>query len=174
MKKIFLNILVLGIFGGSIIVFATNTIETSIFIPITNEEIDQRIVHEKKDFEKKVKNENNNKTNDLIVEQIQIQSSNEIERENEDKERKVVNIINKYYPNELKNIINDIEKESNKIYYNSIPKSEKKLYYLIVDIIASKKDLSNDEKETLKEYLQERASNAKGDSKLQTAIESVL
>lgn len=38
----------------------------------------------------------------------------------------------------------------------------------------NKIERENEEKETLKEYLQERSGNVKGDSKLQTAIDSVL
>lgn len=178
MKKIFLTILVIGFFLAPVIVFATSNDGTPIFVPLTNEEINQIILKDKKDFEEKENKKDDNSNNDLIVDQKQINSLNkeinEIQKENEDNERKVVNIINKYYSNELKKIIADIEKESDRIYYNSIPESEKKLYYLIVDIIVSKKDLSNDEKEILKDYLQERVGNAKGDLKLQTAIDSVL
>lgn len=93
---------------------------------------------------------------------------------NEEKERKITNIINKFYPNEFAEIESEIKAKNINSDTHSVAANspEMKLYTLILDIIEFEK-LTEEESSLLKEFMNSQYSNAEGNLTIQERIEKL-
>lgn len=161
-----------------IVVFSIKKFEQPNFdinIAEENEKENQRLLEEKKEFEKNPQNVKE------ITDSSKISKSEEIEydesqQEINKKEEKIKSIMNRYYEKEFKRILEDINKENTglvDIKSDSIPKAEAELYDLIMKVL-EEKELTENEAEVLKDFLNIQQENIKKDNKLKVRFEKIL
>ena len=114
-------------------------------------------------------NSNNNGDDELI------NKLEESQKESDEKMYKILEIINRYYEEKCTNIINLMQENSSKMSANELYQQPyaKEFFELVIDIIKNK-DISENEKNLLKEFLQSQYTLYKNDSEMKAKFDEVL
>ena len=114
-------------------------------------------------------NSNNNGDDELI------NKLEESQKESDEKMYKILEIINRYYEEKCTNIINLMQENSSKMSANELYQQPyaKEFFELVIDIIKNK-DISENEKNLLKEFLQSQYTSYKNDSEMKAKFDEVL
>jgi len=95
----------------------------------------------------------------------------------EDKDEKRADIIRRYYPNELEQALKDVENDEDvgMVEINSSPLKnyERNIYDMFLKVL-EKENITNEESELLKEYIEDNMYNIKKDEALRARAEKVL
>lgn len=156
-----------------IIVIASNKISIPIYVPPSDEEVQELLISRKKQFLSDF-------ANGLIetpltyssLSSSEIESMKKSQAKLKEREDLIISTINKFYPNQLSSILQKISNEDI-VYYNSASEAQKELYRLVLDVI-SNKDLIEDEKNILKGFLDSMYSNINDDVELQACFDNVI
>ena len=176
-KKILLIIVIIGIIllAIPVIITANNIIRIPVDIGYYDEEeeranklIEKEIMMNELKSNLDLYSESTTTTNST-QESINVQN---VEKDNEE-ENEVRQIINKFYKKELDEIISKIEKQEGISDNKSISNAEIELYNLILDII-NNKNISNEEKDILKEVLKDNLYKIRNNGVLNEKVNSVL
>ncbi len=99
----------------------------------------------------------------------------ESQKESEEKMNKILEIMNRYYEEKCTNILNLMQENSDKMSGNELYQQPyaKELFKLIIDVIKNK-DISENEKNLLKEFLQSQYTSYKNDSEMKAKFDEVL
>ena len=99
----------------------------------------------------------------------------ESQKESEEKMNKILEIMNRYYEEKCTNILNLMQENSSKMPGNELYQQPyaKELFKLIIDVIKNK-DISENEKNLLKEFLQSQYTSYKNDSEMKAKFDEVL
>lgn len=172
-RKIIICLLVLIVLAVPIVIFASNKLETPIYVEPSDEEIEQILISRKQQF---LKDFENGAIDTPItyssISSSEIEENEKIQVESKEEENLISSIINKFYPTELNIILQKMNNE-NMIYYNSVSETQKELYRLVLDILENEK-LVEEETNILKEFLRSVYSNIKNDLQLQVRFEAIL
>ena len=114
-------------------------------------------------------NSNNNGDDELI------NKLEESQKESDEKMYKILEIMNRYYEEKCTNIINLMQENSDKMPGNELYQQPyaKEFFELVIDIIKNK-DISENEKNLLKEFLQSQYTSYKNDSEMKAKFDEVL
>lgn len=97
------------------------------------------------------------------------------QKESDEKMNKILEIMNRYYEEKCTNIINLMQKNSSKMSGNELYQQPyaKEFFELVIDVIKNK-DISENEKNLLKEFLQSQYTLYKNDSEMKAKFDEVL
>ena len=114
-------------------------------------------------------NSDNNEDDELI------NKLEESQKESDEKMNKILEIMNRYYEEKCTNIINLMQENSSKMSANELYQQPyaKELFELIIDVIKNK-NISENEKNLLKEFLQSQYTLYKNDSEMKAKFDEVL
>lgn len=130
-----------------------------------SEEVEQKLIETNKklleEYENRIQNDPSLSSEPLTQEEIE-QAKNEDkaimeqkQKENEEAMKKVLNVVERFYPNELQKILKDAKTQEEAMTsetFVAISEAECDLIELVIEII-EQKDITNEEKKSLKEYL---------------------
>ena len=99
----------------------------------------------------------------------------ESQKESEEKMNKILEIMNRYYEEKCTNIINLMQENSDKMPGNELYQQPyaKEFFELVIDVIKNK-NISENEKTLLKEFLQSQYTSYKNDSEMKAKFDEVL
>lgn len=114
-------------------------------------------------------NSNNNGDDELI------NKLEESQKESDEKMNKILEIMNRYYEEKCTNIINLMQENSSKMPGNELYQQPyaKEFFELVIDVIKNK-NISENEKTLLKEFLQSQYTSYKNDSEMKAKFDEVL
>ena len=114
-------------------------------------------------------NSDNNEDDELI------NKLEESQKESDEKMNKILEIMNRYYEEKCTNIINLMQENSDKMPGNELYQQPyaKEFFELVIDVIKNK-DISENEKNLLKEFLQSQYTLYKNDSEMKAKFDEVL
>ena len=114
-------------------------------------------------------NSDNNGDDELI------NKSKESQKEYNEEMNKILEIMNRYYEEKCTNIINLMQENSDKMPGNELYQQPyaKEFFELVIDVIKNK-DISENEKNLLKEFLQSQYTLYKNDSEMKAKFDEVL
>ena len=97
------------------------------------------------------------------------------QKESDEKMNKILEIMNRYYEEKCTNIINLMQENSSKMPGNELYQQPyaKEFFELVIDVIKNK-DISENEKSLLKEFLQSQYTLYKDDSEMKAKFDEVL
>ncbi|MCI8999642.1 MAG: hypothetical protein HFJ26_01595 [Clostridia bacterium] len=172
-KKVILGLLVAIVILVPVVIFASNKLGTPIYIAPSDKEVEHILLERKQKFLNDVENGRIDTPEVYSSMSLsEIEENEKIKAETQKEEDAITSIINKFYPNELKLILQKIDNE-NIIYYNSASETQKELYKLVLNVL-EEKDLTQEESNILKEFLDSAYSNIKGDIELRARFDAIL
>lgn len=179
-KKILILLLIIFIIISIILPITVSAIKAGrVRMPrlLSNEELEEKRKNEKmnmielakseiQNYSKETYNAENNEIDDELI--------NKASKVSEE-EKEFKNIICKYYKDDYENLIEQINNNSDKMSLSELYSQDysKKFFNLIIDIIENK-DITDKEKEILKEMLNQQHKFMKKDSDIRLKIEKIL
>lgn len=173
-KKIFLIIIIACIILIPIFVYASKFIGIPIEKTISKEEVDKERKEEKENW---IKNQEymNSELPNQEIDNVTLDKYAIKETEANELGSKMDEIIKRFYPEEYNSILESIKDNSDKMSLNELymqPYSLR-LFEIIIDIIKNK-DITENEKSILKDFLNEQYYFLNNDSEVKKEIQEIL
>ncbi len=162
----------ISISRGLVIKFATDE-----EIEMANKKENERALKEKEEFAKAHQNNGTTVQYESQEEAGKIPGLDEKLAEDEEEEMKMLEIIKRFYPEELEQILEESKKEEDEgfvdITTSPLKKYQRDIYDLVLKILENE-DLPDDEKTILIEYLEVQMYNLEKDEELKSRAKTIL
>lgn len=176
-RKIILVIIIIIVIIIPLSVFASRNFKIALDKGISSDELKKQLNEEKKEWIKNNEYKNDDykyvyENNKIIDEQVE--KYKEVENKINDEFLKMEKIIKKFHEKEYMELSMQVNENANKMSANELynqPYTER-IFSLIIDVIKNK-DITEEEKNILKKFLNEQSKYMENDSKIKKQIEEL-